>query len=55
MLESPFAWLFEKYSLHLSQKDFKLVATFKFSKYFFMCFLLSYVCISLFPQPQIYI
>ena len=41
MLESPFACLFEKYDLHLSQKGFELVATFKFSKYYFLCFLLS--------------
>ena len=40
MLESPFACLFEKYSLYLSQKGFELVATFKFSKYYFL-YLLS--------------
>ena len=40
MVESPFPCLFEKYSLPLSQKGFELVAIFKFSKYYFLCFLL---------------
>ena len=41
MLKSPFVYLFEKYDLHLPQKGFELVATFKFSKYSFLCYLLS--------------
>ena len=41
MLESPFACLFEKYGLHVPQKGFELVATFKFSKCSFLYFLLS--------------
>ena len=41
MLDSAFACLFEKYGSHLSQKCFGLVASFKFSKCSFLCFLLS--------------
>ena len=41
MLEIPFACLFEKYGLHLSQKGFELLAVFKFSKYSILYFLLS--------------
>ena len=42
MLESTFARLLEKYGLHLFQKGFELVATFKFSKYSVLCSLLSF-------------
>ena len=50
MLESPIAFLFEKHGLYLSLqlsqpililKGFELAAMFKFSKYSFLCFLLS--------------